>query len=100
TIYENFIFVLILKFQFFRSCLSVFFLMIRQPPRSTLFPYTTLFRSCFSRAYYHVPPETTGLEQQVHQLSREVADMEKQQSFSAAAVDDARESVAYIYGIY
>src|SRR5574337_611854 len=23
-----------------------FFLMIRQPPRSTLFPYTTLFRSC------------------------------------------------------
>src|SRR3712207_7059387 len=25
--------------------LSVFFLMIRRPPRSTLFPYTTLFRS-------------------------------------------------------
>src|SRR3712207_9285003 len=24
---------------------SFFFLMIRQPPRSTLFPYTTLFRS-------------------------------------------------------
>src|SRR2546422_6807046 len=27
-------------------CLSFFFLMIRRPPRSTLFPYTTLFRSC------------------------------------------------------
>src|SRR5438034_8185928 len=26
-----------------------FFLMLRRPPRSTLFPYTTLFRSC-SRA--------------------------------------------------
>src|SRR3989475_7021523 len=26
-------------------CLSIFFLMIRRPPRSTLFPYTTLFRS-------------------------------------------------------
>src|SRR5260370_17767177 len=25
-----------------------FFLMIRRPPRSTLFPYTTLFRSCKS----------------------------------------------------
>src|SRR5438876_12275926 len=25
-----------------------FFLMIRRPPRSTLFPYTTLFRSCSS----------------------------------------------------
>src|SRR3989442_7372646 len=27
-----------------------FFLMIRRPPRSTLFPYTTLFRSCFYQA--------------------------------------------------
>src|ERR1039457_5266051 len=26
-----------------------FFLMIRRPPRSTLFPYTTLFRSCKTR---------------------------------------------------
>src|SRR2546430_5502486 len=26
-----------------------FFLMIRRPPRSTLFPYTTLFRSCAPR---------------------------------------------------
>src|SRR4029077_21298820 len=30
--------------------LSVFFLMIRRPPRSTLFPYTTLFRSGFMKA--------------------------------------------------
>src|SRR2546426_4857035 len=30
----------------FSPCLSLFFfLMIRRPPRSTLFPYTTLFRS-------------------------------------------------------
>src|ERR1039457_6272077 len=27
------------------TCTSLFFLMIRRPPRSTLFPYTTLFRS-------------------------------------------------------
>src|SRR3712207_7251489 len=27
------------------KCDSSFFLMIRRPPRSTLFPYTTLFRS-------------------------------------------------------
>src|SRR4051812_49573877 len=27
------------------ECSSFFFLMIRRPPRSTLFPYTTLFRS-------------------------------------------------------
>src|SRR5256885_9334635 len=28
-----------------RQFLDFFFLMIRRPPRSTLFPYTTLFRS-------------------------------------------------------
>src|SRR3982750_4971005 len=28
-----------------RAVLVFFFLMIRRPPRSTLFPYTTLFRS-------------------------------------------------------
>src|SRR5438552_16630626 len=27
-------------------CVFFFFLLIRRPPRSTLFPYTTLFRSC------------------------------------------------------
>src|SRR5437868_12947843 len=33
-------------FSFFLSLfVSFFFLMIRRPPRSTLFPYTTLFRS-------------------------------------------------------
>src|SRR5947209_12544567 len=31
------------------SCRLSFFLMIRRPPRSTLFPYTTLFRSACSR---------------------------------------------------
>src|SRR5258708_16093587 len=30
------------------SIFLFFFLMIRRPPRSTLFPYTTLFRSVFS----------------------------------------------------
>src|SRR5436309_13765841 len=30
---------------FFVYLFSFFFLMIRRPPRSTLFPYTTLFRS-------------------------------------------------------
>src|SRR5438445_12452556 len=27
-------------------CSLFFFLVVRRPPRSTLFPYTTLFRSC------------------------------------------------------
>src|SRR5216683_6491073 len=46
-----------------------FFLMIRRPPRSTLFPYTTLFRShwqhrrlfqqtCFARRYRRPAPQS------------------------------------------
>src|SRR5256885_8362964 len=37
------------------AILAFFFLMIRRPPRSTLFPYTTLFRSdcVFARAFRH-----------------------------------------------
>src|SRR6266540_5183671 len=37
-----------ISFVFF-SFLLFFFLMIRRPPRSTLFPYTTLFRSTAAR---------------------------------------------------
>src|SRR3712207_8701589 len=37
--------------------LFFFFLMIRRPPRSTLFPYTTLFRSRGSRVWLHTTPE-------------------------------------------
>src|SRR3712207_8166033 len=35
-----------------------FFLMIRRPPRSTLFPYTTLFRSSPASAVTPAPPLT------------------------------------------
>src|SRR5216683_3418022 len=40
-------------FLFILRCSRFFFLMIRRPPRSTLFPYTTLFRArdrCFTQA--------------------------------------------------
>src|SRR5216684_6320104 len=37
-------------------CFVLFFLMIRRPPRSTLFPYTTLFRSAWSTRPTSLPP--------------------------------------------
>src|SRR3712207_7506843 len=37
----------------------VFFLMIRRPPRSTLFPYTTLFRSVVEPSPYLNPFEAS-----------------------------------------
>src|SRR5579875_1442812 len=39
---------------------SVFFLMIRRPPRSTLFPYTTLFRSAIRPTRRGGRPSTSG----------------------------------------
>src|SRR2546428_6609512 len=43
----------------------IFFLMIRRPPRSTLFPYTTLFRSLFVYAVIPFGPEVTLFGQRV-----------------------------------
>src|SRR5688572_31732660 len=45
-----------------------FFLMIRRPPRSTLFPYTTLFRSLERRATFAHCDRCQGVD-----LTREVA---------------------------
>src|SRR2546430_15601082 len=38
------------------GCFFFFFLMIRRPPRSTLFPYTTLFRSLYEKLYPAISP--------------------------------------------
>src|SRR2546422_9566303 len=55
-------------------CFFFFFLMIRRPPRSTLFPYTTLFRSPGQTLAFRVSgtgmlAELQGSQQ--HALSRE-----------------------------
>ena len=42
-------------------CLKKIFLMIRRPPRSTLFPYTTLFRSNLKPAVTRSPASNTVL---------------------------------------
>src|SRR5699024_12642038 len=41
------------EYLFILFVLHFFLLMIRQPPTSTLFPYTTLFRSCLCSDYSH-----------------------------------------------
>src|SRR5690606_42136840 len=49
---------------------SLFFLMLLRPPRSTLFPYTTLFRSHARQADVH----HDAAAQQVLPVDREAAD--------------------------
>src|SRR5436305_11944906 len=39
-----------------------FFLLIRRPPRSTLFPYTTLFRSCGRALRRGHSPDASAIE--------------------------------------
>src|SRR5690606_41298715 len=39
---------------YFLYVASFFFLIIRRPPRSTLFPYTTLFRSCMQNMIFMI----------------------------------------------
>src|SRR6266480_4443702 len=56
-----------------------FFLMIRRPPRSTLFPYTTLFRSRHLRTSHrsslfdqHAPSSVTRSEEHTSELQSHV----------------------------
>src|SRR6266516_6708686 len=53
---------MLLSYPLLHLFLFFFFLMIRRPPRSTLFPYTTLFRSPSPRpgAVRHPPARRTG----------------------------------------
>src|SRR2546430_16241357 len=60
----------LLLVMWFRSfCFFFFFLMIRRPPRSTLFPYTTLFRSGRDSAQ---PPGDAPREERPHRRAVEL----------------------------
>src|SRR3712207_8790752 len=48
-----------------------FFLMIRRPPRSTLFPYTTLFRSFLEATAFHVGIPEVGMRGGVPRVPRQ-----------------------------
>src|SRR3989442_3101543 len=49
---------------------SFFFLMIRRPPRSTLFPYTTLFRSRTAAAAARQAPRSQGRSRHCRRTAR------------------------------
>src|SRR3712207_9572802 len=49
-----------------------FFLMIRRPPRSTLFPYTTLFRSKQKEIFIHLVESISGEIREGQDYSLEV----------------------------
>src|SRR5256885_13272544 len=84
--------------------------MIRRPPRSTLFPYTTLFRSVFGSSYGHL--HRTGSFQQGHRHDRSeehtselqspcnlvcrlLLEKKKTNTFSSAPASHSRSSTVY-----
>src|SRR3712207_8489051 len=69
--------------------LLFFFLMIRRPPRSTLFPYTTLFRSTVSPAFSHTILKT--MAQRVQILQQVAGQRERLNSLSNLAAGLAHE---------
>src|SRR5689334_25102384 len=64
-----------------------FFLMIRRPPRSTLFPYTTLFRSMFFGRSNEAPENKI-----FHQLDQLVIQVHAAESLSESATIISRRS--------
>src|ERR1051326_2347656 len=66
--------------------LVFFFLMIRRPPRSTLFPYTTLFRSLDFVQWLHRQPGNAGAVGTVIQRSEEHTSELQSHSFISYAV--------------
>src|SRR5260370_29867707 len=58
--------------RFLYSYFIFFFLMIRRPPRSTLFPYTTLFRSIYNN-YFKAPWMPDRTEANPNELNQDDA---------------------------
>src|SRR6266436_8798080 len=97
--FSLFIFSTIFLFSFF------FFLMIRRPPRSTLFPYTTLFRSSPpSPAQYsdHVWPcrsrtrseeHTSELQSRLHLVCRLLLEKKKKHDFELIPENEKNNNV-------
>src|SRR6516225_11094634 len=86
-----------LRFSSNSPYLSFFFLMIRRPPRSTLFPYTTLFRSCHVSSNHggrHCQPvsvtrseeHTSELQSHVNLVCRLLLEKKKKKKQSRAKI--------------
>src|SRR3712207_7385290 len=80
--------------------------MIRRPPRSTLFPYTTLFRSLFA-AYEAAYPELAAeykkafaneaaeVELQAHELGTAVASRVSSQDRKSTRLNSSHANISY-----
>src|SRR3712207_6932413 len=76
------------------TMIIVFFLMIRRPPRSTLFPYTTLFRSDHDLAPADAPDDSHHARRRSAALVLVVSDEEPYLLRVRALVQEERDALA------
>src|SRR6267378_4259945 len=85
---------------FTRGCLvSVFFFMIRRPPRSTLFPYTTLFRSPEERLPAEVLPDRERRRGQAVLLEHRIGVVDEQDRAGLVGVVGRAEADQAAFGL-
>src|SRR5437764_3547791 len=67
--------------------------MLRRPPRSTLFPYTTLFRSCYA-SESHAASIRPGFQtpEKLHQVLRHAKFRRRREFATHAIADEDRKS--------
>src|SRR5260221_8550020 len=76
-------------------CLLFFFLMIRRPPRSTLFPYTTLFRS-FRPAPSKLPSTSRSRGgQRIHPIRRQRAEIHDAADRKSTRLNSSHTVISY-----
>src|SRR2546427_7533320 len=66
--------------------------MIRRPPRSTLFPYTTLFRSWIWRNRFHLP---TTIKYLVWHIASSPRDLSGRQDRKSTRLNSSHSQISY-----
>src|SRR2546430_17691124 len=83
--------------------LFFFFLMIRRPPRSTLFPYTTLFRSvarptCPPAVFCHVS-EVTAIRSETWRSEEHTSELQSQSNLVCRLLLEKKKKTPYLLHI-
>src|SRR5256886_13074576 len=71
--------------------------MIRRPPRSTLFPYTTLFRSLFVKALFKL--EVPEIQQQIVEIRATAREAGSRTKIAVSSRDDSIDPVGACVGL-
>src|SRR2546421_5935553 len=72
-----------------------FFLMIRRPPRSTLFPYTTLFRSGPQTSLECAPHPATRAVRELVRRPVVLVELERDQDRKSTRLNSSHDQISY-----